>query len=167
MWHSPQYVATHRATSAIHSCSSMLYVMAERWPPAQQYRNAFERVKESILEYVSLGTEVPRDLLPSSTFNLATQDALKDVFARPGMESLGQAFYSIIAPEAQEASQSLPIGTTDADQLVFDLDNLGSLTPSEDQLLYEANEAQQSCHLDLAEGVEYSWDILDAVMHPR
>jgi hypothetical protein len=50
----------------------MLYVMAERWPPMQQYRNAFERVKESILEDILSGANVSRDPLPNSEFNIAT-----------------------------------------------------------------------------------------------
>jgi hypothetical protein len=65
----------------------------------QQYRNAFERVKESILEDISLGANVSRDPLPNSEFDIATQDALKEVFASAGMESLGQGFNDIIAVE--------------------------------------------------------------------
>lgn len=160
-------MAIPRATSAIHSCSSMLYVMAERWSPAQQYRNAFERVKDNIIQYISSKNDIPSDSLPSSTFNADTQDALKEVFAAPGMESLGLAFNNIIAVEDYAPTQGSHFHTEGENQLWFDLDNLGSIAPGEEQLVYEEVGDQQSGGFHVDEGVEYNWDILDAVLNTR
>jgi hypothetical protein len=141
--------------------------MAERWPPAQQYRNAFECVKESILEYISSGVNISQGPLPSSTFDIATQDALKEVFASTGMESLGQAFNSIITVGENGASESLYFDNTEEDQLVFGLDNLGSMAPVEERLVREEVGNQQAHDFNLGEGAEYNWDILDSVNTSR
>ncbi len=122
MWHSPQDVVNTRTTTAIHSCSSMLYVMAERWPPAKQYRNAFEGVKESVFAYIASGTHAAREPVPSSTFNLATHDALNQVFATNGMRSLGQTFSTITEQDERGTRRSSCSGPENEE---FGLDNLG------------------------------------------
>lgn len=170
MWHSPQDMAIPRATSAIHSCSSMLYVMAERWSPAQQYRNAFERVKDNIIQYISSQTDVSGDGFPASTLNAETHEALKEVFAAPGMESLGLAFNNIIAADdyALDINEGGNFRAEEGGgQLWFDLDNLGSIATGEEQLGYEEVGDQQGGGFRLDEGVEYNWDILDAVFNSR
>jgi hypothetical protein len=83
------------------------------------------------------------------------------------MESLGQGFNDIIAVEEHVASQGLYFGTTEEDQLVFGLDNLGSMVPGEERLICEEVGNQQARDFSLGEGAEYNWDILDSVINSR
>jgi hypothetical protein len=50
------------ATRAISDCNLMLYVMAERCPPAQKYRDVFERINENVGDVISRGTIKQREL---------------------------------------------------------------------------------------------------------
>jgi hypothetical protein len=83
------------------------------------------------------------------------------VFVSACTEYLEQAFNSIIAAEEHGASQSLYFGTTEEDQLVFGLDNLTSLVPGKERVVYEEVRNQQTRDFNLSEGAEYNWDILD------
>ncbi|ETS76568.1 hypothetical protein PFICI_11955 [Pestalotiopsis fici W106-1] len=53
MWLEPREVPYHASRGAITDCSIMLYVMAERWPEAQRYRNIFERTRISMLKIIA------------------------------------------------------------------------------------------------------------------
>ncbi|RDI80870.1 hypothetical protein Vi05172_g9047 [Venturia inaequalis] len=43
--------------SAISDCNLMLYIMAERCPPAQKYRDIFERINQNITEVMARGDD--------------------------------------------------------------------------------------------------------------
>ncbi len=147
----------------------MLYVMAERWSPAQQYRNAFEHLKEKILEHISSGTPAPQDPSPGTKFTTARQDALKQVFASVGMESLGQVIDSIANPEEQQARQNLPFGiTTETEELAFGTDNLGPIVFDEDWIDYgEDIGSEEVRNFDFRGGPAYNLNVLDAILNSQ
>lgn len=43
-------------TGAISDCNLMLYVVAERYPPAQKYRDVFDRIKMNVTKEVARGS---------------------------------------------------------------------------------------------------------------
>jgi hypothetical protein len=47
------------------------------------------------------------------------------------------------------------------------LDNLTSMVPGEERVVYEEVGNQQTCDFILGEGAEYNWDILDSVINSR
>lgn len=60
IWISPQDVLDIDANDNLNSCSIVLYVITERWPEAQRYRDAFEKTKRITLELIAEGKHRPR-----------------------------------------------------------------------------------------------------------
>jgi len=91
MWHNPDEVMTSSATNALTDCTIMLYVMTERWPTAQKYRNAFERVKTAVFEIIANGKNAPPSAV--GVIDAETRTALDRIDSEFG-DSVGMMGFS-------------------------------------------------------------------------
>lgn len=59
MWLSPKKVYNISTSNDLIACSIMLYVITKRWPGARKYRDAFESIRQCVLDLI-LSSEEPR-----------------------------------------------------------------------------------------------------------
>lgn len=52
-WTSPEEIFSSAIINDINACSIVLFVITERWPVAKKYRDAFEAVKQSVIDPLS------------------------------------------------------------------------------------------------------------------
>jgi hypothetical protein len=49
-WLAPEEMYSSTFSNDINACCIVLYVITERWPAAKKYRDAFERVKQAVID---------------------------------------------------------------------------------------------------------------------
>lgn len=60
-WISPEEIFSSATSNDINACSIVLFVITERWPGARKYRDAFEAVKQNVIDPLAAGkNHVPR-----------------------------------------------------------------------------------------------------------
>lgn len=52
-WISPEEIFDSTTSNGIHDCSIILFVIAERVPAAKRYRNAFEVIRQRVIDRIS------------------------------------------------------------------------------------------------------------------
>ena len=57
LWMSPATIYSTTTTNDLNACSVLLYVIAERWPEAKRYRDAFEVIKQNVLSKLERGPQ--------------------------------------------------------------------------------------------------------------
>ena len=73
-WISPEEIFSSAASNDINACSIVLFVITERWPGAKKYRDAFEAVKQKVIDPLANGEnkeprqaiEFLKSIIPSS-----------------------------------------------------------------------------------------------------
>jgi hypothetical protein len=53
LWISPDEIFNMATSDGIHDCSIVLFVIAERVPSAKKYRNAFEAIRQRVIDQIS------------------------------------------------------------------------------------------------------------------
>ena len=112
-------------SNGIHDCSILLFVIAERVPAAKKYRNAFETIRQRVVDQISL---VPRNTTADATSSLAkdgTSSDRRQSTAQPELPEIGFPFmrsnnnpsfeqFSRIMTEmtGEDFSTALPPGTS-------------------------------------------------------
>lgn len=76
IWLSPKEVYSITTSDDLNSCSIVLYVITERWPGARKYRDAFESIKQCVLDLIS-SSDQPRR--PLSNLDPDLRATLEDV----------------------------------------------------------------------------------------
>jgi len=74
LWISPHDIFDTTTTNGIHDCSVVLFVIAERVPAAKKYRNAFEIIRQRVIDRISdkdLSELDTRKSVPGLTADLA------------------------------------------------------------------------------------------------
>lgn len=74
LWISPRDIFDATTSNGIHDCSIVLFVIAERVPAAKKYRNAFEVIRQRVIDRISeigVGEERSRESVPGLTADLA------------------------------------------------------------------------------------------------
>jgi hypothetical protein len=74
LWISPEEIFDATTSNGIHDCSIVLFVIADRVPAAKKYRNAFEVIRQRVIDRIS--TTAPaerrsRETVPGLTAELA------------------------------------------------------------------------------------------------
>jgi hypothetical protein len=54
-WISPEEIFNSATSNDINACSIVLFVITERWPAAKKYRDAFEAVKQNVIDPLANG----------------------------------------------------------------------------------------------------------------
>ncbi|KAH8884943.1 hypothetical protein GQ53DRAFT_374980 [Thozetella sp. PMI_491] len=95
-WRSPEAMAMSLVHDALTDCAIMLYVMTERWRPAEKYRKAFECLKQLIVDRNSqqdhatvLARNIPLEPETRTTLDGIHQDLGIDAFSQMIMEVTG------------------------------------------------------------------------------
>jgi hypothetical protein len=92
LWMSPSTIYSTTTMNDLNACSVLLYVIAERWPEAKRYRDAFETIKQNVLTTLEQGAN-------------ANQRVPLPGLANPRLQDLGgQGFHP---GEAQEYSKMM------------------------------------------------------------
>jgi hypothetical protein len=76
IWLSPKEVYKITTSNDLNSCSIVLYVITERWPGAKKYRDAFESIKQCVLDLIE-SSDQPRK--PLINLNPGLRATLEDV----------------------------------------------------------------------------------------
>ena len=81
IWIAPDEIFDLTTSNGIHDCSILLFVIAERVEPAKKYRNAFEVIRQRVIDQISTAPErhsrqtvtgLTADLAPSTqTFQIS------------------------------------------------------------------------------------------------
>jgi hypothetical protein len=92
LWMSPSTIYSTTTMNDLNACSVLLYVIAERWPDAKRYRDAFETIKQNVLTKLEHGANANKRVpVPG--------------LAKPGLQELGsQGFHP---GEAQEYAKMM------------------------------------------------------------
>ena len=99
LWLSPTHIYNMSTTNDLNACSIVLYIVAERWPLAKRYRDAFETIKSNILALFEDGNTGERIPLR----DLDNQGELKDL-GNEGLHPEGQREYSAMMNDMSGAS---------------------------------------------------------------
>lgn len=70
IWLSPDDVFDMTTSNGIHDCSVVLFVIAERVAAAKKYRNAFEAIRQRVIDHIQNPKPQLREALPSLTTEL-------------------------------------------------------------------------------------------------
>lgn len=71
IWLSPDDIFDMTTSNGIHDCSIVLFVIAERVQSAKRYRNAFEVIRQKVIDSISQATERRhRETVPGLTEEL-------------------------------------------------------------------------------------------------
>ncbi|RDW82656.1 hypothetical protein BP6252_03768 [Coleophoma cylindrospora] len=89
IWLSPVDVYNIQTSNDINACSIVLYVITERWPGAKKYRDAFEAIKQCVLDLMQDGDYQPRK--PLTGIDEGLRNTLRDV---QGLHPEGRAEFS-------------------------------------------------------------------------
>lgn len=90
IWLSPLEVFTISANNDLNACSIVLYVITERWPGARKYRDAFDNIKQCVLDFIAAGNQHPRQPLTVLDDNLrATLEDVQNLHPE-GKEDFGR-----------------------------------------------------------------------------
>ena len=73
-WISPEEIFSSATSNDINACSIVLFVITERWPGARKYRDAFEAVKQNVIDPLAEGKnhgprhaiEFSKSIIPST-----------------------------------------------------------------------------------------------------
>jgi hypothetical protein len=76
LWLAPKEVYTITTSNDLNACSIVLYVITERWPGARKYRDAFETIRQCVLDLIATSDQ-PRK--PLSGLNADLRATLSDV----------------------------------------------------------------------------------------
>jgi hypothetical protein len=79
MWLSPAEVYNISTANDANSCSIVLYIITERWPGARKYRDAFESIKQCVLDLIEEGGQQPRQKLRALDGNAELRDVVREV----------------------------------------------------------------------------------------
>ncbi|KAJ9142934.1 hypothetical protein NKR23_g6746 [Pleurostoma richardsiae] len=60
VWASPKELFNTRTSNDMNACSIVLYIITERWPGARQCRDAYESIKQSVLDSIEDSEYQPR-----------------------------------------------------------------------------------------------------------
>ena len=74
LWISPEDIFDSTTSNGIHDCSIVLFVIADRVPAAKRYRNAFELIRQRVIDRISTTPPAqrrPRETVPGRTADLA------------------------------------------------------------------------------------------------
>lgn len=71
IWISPAEIFDMITSNGIHDCSILLFVIAERVLPAKKYRNAFEVIRQRVIDHISQERAAPREAMAGLTEELA------------------------------------------------------------------------------------------------
>ncbi|KFA54954.1 hypothetical protein S40293_02305 [Stachybotrys chartarum IBT 40293] len=71
IWISPAEIFDMITSNGIHDCSILLFVIAERVLPAKKYRNAFEVIRQRVIDHISQEPAAPREAMAGLTEELA------------------------------------------------------------------------------------------------
>ena len=74
LWISPEDLFDSTTSNGIHDCSIVLFVIADRVPAAKRYRNAFEIIRQRVIDRISTTPPAERrsrETVPGLTADLA------------------------------------------------------------------------------------------------
>jgi hypothetical protein len=74
LWISPEEIFDSTTSNGIHDCSIVLFVIADRVPAAKRYRNAFEVIRQRVIDRISTAPPTERrsrETVPGLTAELA------------------------------------------------------------------------------------------------
>lgn len=74
LWISPADIFDSTTSNGIHDCSIVLFVIADRVPAAKRYRNAFELIRQRVIDRISTAPPAERrsrETVPGLTADLA------------------------------------------------------------------------------------------------
>ncbi len=100
----------------------MLYVMAERWPVATQYRDAFERIRISVFDPICTGSHPPR-IGPVEPETRSVLESLDQIFSNSPVIGLNHMMSNITGQHITGAH--LPEASTREADWNLNVDNLG------------------------------------------
>lgn len=107
---SPKDIFTISTNNDLNACSIVLYVIAERWPGARKYRDAFESIKQCIMDSISEGEQLPRKPLIGLDANLrATLEDVQNLHPE-GREDFGRMISDMLDVTSSSAATSPAIG---------------------------------------------------------
>ncbi|KAK5120928.1 hypothetical protein LTR85_005712 [Meristemomyces frigidus] len=96
-WLSPKEIFNSTVSNDINACCIVLYVITERWPAARKYRDAFEAVKQTVIDPMSESQnhEPRRTIVTLPAVELPLDDGRREydsiVSHMSGGQSLGMA----------------------------------------------------------------------------
>lgn len=104
LWMSPATIYSTTTVNDLSACSVVLYVIAERWPGARRYRDAFETIKQNVLNLLEEGTNVTQRVPLPGLVTYGLQD-----LGVHGLHPEGKREYSkMISDMAGSSSQFQP-----------------------------------------------------------
>ena len=112
VWVTPEILKTSAAND-LRACSSLLFVIAERWPSAKRYRDVFETLASSMLDLVSSGSyqansvkdeNLPTDLAQSIE---SIKESLTSAQDQHIWETITDFLGDEVVPSASDSAQNL------------------------------------------------------------
>ncbi|KAE9371651.1 hypothetical protein N431DRAFT_410583 [Stipitochalara longipes BDJ] len=102
-WISPEEIFSSATSNDINACSIVLFVITERWPGAKKYRDAFEAVKQNVIDPLAEGKnngprhaiEFLKSIIPS-TLPSAEMGEDRQEYSRIVTDMSGQNIYSTL-----------------------------------------------------------------------
>lgn len=136
-WISPEEIFNSATSNNINACSIVLFVITERWPGARKYRDAYETVKQCVIDPLAEGkNQGPReaiDFLKSiipSTMPSSEMGEDRQEFSRIVTDMAGQ---SVESTSAQPFARPTPIGMEQVQYQLGDLFGFTGTDPSFEQ----------------------------------
>ena len=150
----------------LSSCSIVLYVMTERWPEAQRYRDAFEKTKRIALELVAAGRHRPR-----SQANRLIETKLRSTFDEVDINGPGRdEVLRMIGDMAGEAETMWEPFIDEGRIQIFDATDLGAFAesgdwiPADGMVLHTGNDFDNASQQRIAPGAMLGELSLDAIL---
>jgi hypothetical protein len=108
-WTSPKEAFNSSVSNDINACSIVLFVITERWPAAKKYRDAFESIKQIVVDPLnSNDTQEARRLIPALPTIDIPADEGRQEYANMVTHMTGQDLASTSSNKSSE--QSMAIG---------------------------------------------------------
>ncbi len=57
-WVNPELIYNSTTSNDIYACSIVLFVITERWPGARKYRDAFDIIKQNVIDRIAAGRHI-------------------------------------------------------------------------------------------------------------
>ena len=108
IWISPKDIFTLSMNNDVNACSIVLYVITERWPAARKYRDAFESIKQCVLDLIT-EKEGPRQPLDGIDDSLrATLNSVRNLHPQ-GRTMVGDMFGDGTTPKSSMHRANVPV----------------------------------------------------------
>jgi len=106
IWMSPKDMFTISTNNDLNACSIVLYVITERWPGARKYRDAFESIKQCVMDSIADGEQLPRKPLVGLDAGLrATLEDVQNLHPE-GREDFGRMISDMLDVTLNSAATS-------------------------------------------------------------